>query len=171
MCRQYEFYPEMVYLLDRTGNTIEAMSIIIDKMMDIDKAIEFCKDNNDLDLWDILIKHSLNNANVLTKVLDGVVGFINPEVLITQIRDGDTIPNLKRSLIKMLCDTSLQMSIQSDCNNILVADYFGLHERLLQSEQRAIFVSHEHTCGMCRKDIIVKGNSHSLHPFLLDCRY
>lgn len=162
LCRQYEFYPEMVYLLDRTGNTIEALSIIIDKLKDIDQAIDFCKDNNDPDLWDFLIKHSLNHANVLTKVLDGIVGFINPEVVITQIRNGDVIPDLKRSLIKMLCDTSLQMSIQSDCNNILVADYFGLHEKLLQSEQRAVFVSHENSCGMCRKDIIVKGEFQSI---------
>lgn len=147
----------MVYLLDRTGNTIEAMSIILDKLQDIDKAIDFCKDTNDMDLWNILIAHALDHADVLTKVLDGVVGFINPQVLVTQIRDGDTIPHLKRSLIKMLCDTSLQMSIQSDCNDILVADYFGLHERLLQSEQRAVFVAPEHTCGMCRKDIIGKG--------------
>lgn len=70
---------------------------------------------------------------------------------------GLEIPNLKNSLVKMLCDYSLQVSIQDGCNSILVTDYFDLHEKLTRQQQRAVFLSNDHTCGLCRQDIIVKG--------------
>lgn len=90
-------------------------------------------------------------------ILKIISGFINPEILINKIKMGLEIPNLKNSLVKMLCDYSLQVSIQDGCNSILVTDYFGLHEKLTRQQQRAVFLSNDHTCGLCQQDIIVKG--------------
>lgn len=70
---------------------------------------------------------------------------------------GLEIPELKRSLIKMLCDYNLQVSIQNGCNNILVADYFSLHEKLFKFQQKAMYISTDNRCGLCQGDIIVKG--------------
>lgn len=72
---------------------------------------------------------------------------------------GQSIPGLKESLVKMLCDLRLQVSIQDGCNNILVRDYFNLHDKLTRNQQKALFVSYDHACGMCRNDILVKGKS------------
>lgn len=70
---------------------------------------------------------------------------------------GQKIPGLKRSLVKMLCDIRLQVSIQEGCNNILVRDYFNLHEKVVRSQQRALFISNDNTCELCRREIVVKG--------------
>lgn len=70
---------------------------------------------------------------------------------------GQNIPGLKDSLTKMLCDLRLQVSIQDGCNAILVQDYFNLHEKLTRSQQRALFISSDNTCGQCRREIVVKG--------------
>lgn len=75
---------------------------------------------------------------------------------------GQCIPGLKESLVKMLCDLRLQVSIQDGCNNILVRDYFNLHDKLIRNQQKALFVSYDHVCGMCRNDILVKGESNSM---------
>lgn len=82
-------------------------------------------------------------------------------MLVDKIKMGQCIPGLKDSLVKMLCDLRLQVSIQDGCNNILVRDYFNLHDKLIRNQQKALFVSYDHACGMCRNDILVKGKSKS----------
>ena len=64
----------MVYLLDKMGNPREALYIIVHKLCDIQMAIDFCKDNNDTDLWDDLINEAVDKPYVMTKLLDGIAG-------------------------------------------------------------------------------------------------
>lgn len=112
LCRRENLYDEQVYLLEKMGNTVEALHIIVKQMNNMQKAINFCKDHNDLDLWNDLIKQSLENPATITQLLDGnVAGYINPEVLVNDIPLGQRIPGLKGSLIKMLTDYSLQVSV------------------------------------------------------------
>lgn len=108
---------------------------------------------------ELLVRHidSLKTPVREFKYIKFFSGFVNPEILINKIKMGLEIPNLKNSLVKMLCDYSLQVSIQDGCNSILVTDYFGLHEKLTRQQQRAVFLSNDHTCGLCRQNIIVKG--------------
>lgn len=64
----------MVYLHGRMGNTIEALSIIINKLHDIQMAIDFCKEHDDMDLWNELINQSIDRPEIMTKLLDGIAG-------------------------------------------------------------------------------------------------
>lgn len=43
---------------------------------DIEMAIEFCKEHDDSDLWNLLIEESVKNPEILTKLLDGIIGKI-----------------------------------------------------------------------------------------------
>ncbi|XP_055301199.1 vacuolar protein sorting-associated protein 41 homolog [Sitodiplosis mosellana] len=156
VCTNKLFYPEMVYLHGRMGNTIEALSIIINKLDNIQMAIDFCKEHNDMDLWNELINQSLDRPEIMTKLLDGIAGFINPEILVNKIKMGQCIPGLKDSLVKMLCDLRLQVSIQDGCNDILVGDYFNLHDRHVRCQQKAVYISNDNICGLCQKEIVVK---------------
>lgn len=158
ICEQKLFYPEMVYLLGMTGDSKKALEIILNKLKDIQMAIDFCKDNKDVELWNNLIDKSIDKPENMTKLLDGIVGYINPEILIDRIKPGQEIPGLKKAIIKMLSDFSLQESIQDGCNQILVTDYFNLHDKLVKQQGRALYISTEMTCEMCRGDIIVKGS-------------
>lgn len=74
ICKREFFYEEMVYLLGRMGNTSEALSIIIHKLKNIQTAIDFCKEHDDMDLWNDLINQSLDRPDIMTKLLDGIVG-------------------------------------------------------------------------------------------------
>lgn len=157
ICTTKLYYPEMVYLNGRMGNTTEALVIIIENLKDIQMAIDFCKEHNDMDLWNHLIKKSLERPENMTKLLDGIAGFINPEILVNKIKIGQNIPGLNKSLIKMLCDLRLQVSTQDGCNTILVKDYFDLFDKLVRNQQKAMTMSSDSICGKCRRDIIVKG--------------
>lgn len=157
VCTSKTFYPEMVYLHGRMGNTIDALSIIINKLDNIQMAIDFCKEHRDKDLWTQLINQSLDRPEIMTKLLDGTAGYLNPEILVNKIKMGQCIPGLKHSLVKMLCDLRLQVSIQDGCNDILVGDYFNLHDRNVRSQQKAVYISYDNICGHCQKDIVIKG--------------
>jgi vacuolar protein sorting-associated protein 41 len=112
LCKNKLFYPEMVYLLDRMGNSTEALIIIITKLKDVSMAIEFCREHNDLVLWEYLVNESVDKPEIITKLLDGIAGFmINPEMLINRIQAGQEIPGLKNALVKMLNGFNLQVSL------------------------------------------------------------
>lgn len=44
------------------------------QIQDIEMAIEFCKEHNDSDLWNILIDESVKEPTIVLKLLDGIVG-------------------------------------------------------------------------------------------------
>lgn len=53
-------YSNFCFLIGRIGNTKEALALITDKLKDIDQAIDFCKEHDDLELWEDLINYSLD---------------------------------------------------------------------------------------------------------------
>jgi hypothetical protein len=44
----------------RIGNTKEALVLITQELNDIEQAIAFCKEHDDMELWEDLIQYSLN---------------------------------------------------------------------------------------------------------------
>lgn len=60
--------------------------------------------------------------------------------MVQRIEPSLAIPGLKKALVKMLHDYNLQVSVQEGCKKILSNDYFNLHERLVKSQQKGIFV-------------------------------
>lgn len=65
---------------------------------------------------------------------------IDPRILIERIEYGTEIPGLRDSLVKILHDYNLQISLQEESRKILVSDCFGLHERLVRIHQRGIAI-------------------------------
>uniref|UniRef100_A0A0A1WFZ4 Vacuolar protein sorting-associated protein 41 homolog n=1 Tax=Zeugodacus cucurbitae TaxID=28588 RepID=A0A0A1WFZ4_ZEUCU len=112
VCKRELFYPEMVYLLGQMGNTIEALNIIIEKIQDIEMAIEFCKEHNDSDLWNILIDESVKEPTIVLKLLDGIVDYVDPVAVVEKIKLGQNIPGLRDAVVKLLWDYRLQVQIR-----------------------------------------------------------
>lgn len=112
LCKERSFYSEMIYLLDRMGDSLEALNVIMKNVNDIKLAIDFCKEHNDPDLWSFLVDESIDSRpEVITKLLDGAAGYMNPEELIKRIQTDRVIPGLKLSLINMLNGFSLQVNL------------------------------------------------------------
>lgn len=49
---------EMVFLLGRMGNNKKALYLIIDRLGDVNRAIDFAKEQHDDDLWEDLLRYS-----------------------------------------------------------------------------------------------------------------
>ncbi|XP_039275820.1 vacuolar protein sorting-associated protein 41 homolog [Nilaparvata lugens] len=171
ICKQRRYNPEMVYLLGRIGNTKEALDLIIKELKDIEQAINFCKEHDDEDLWEDLINHSLKVPEYITFLLQRIGTYVDPRILIQRIQDGFQIPGLKNSLVKIITDYNLQVSVQEGCKKIVVSDYFNLHNRLVSMQQRGTCVDDEKYCGACHRKIIMKDLSQADDILMFYCNH
>ncbi|CAK9833550.1 Vacuolar protein sorting-associated protein 41 homolog [Anthophora retusa] len=156
ICSQRKFYPEMVYLLGRIGNTSEALALMTRELNDIESAIAFCQEHNDEELWNDLIDYSLDKPKAITFLLQRIGTYVDPRLMVQKIKPSLEIPGLKNALVKMLCDYNLQVSVQEGCNKTLSNDYFNLHEKLVKCHQKGILIDDDQMCVACNNKIIVR---------------
>ncbi|CAK1595700.1 unnamed protein product [Parnassius mnemosyne] len=171
VCQSNEYYPEMVFLLSRIGNTREALQIIIEKLNDINQAINFCQEHNDKELWTDLIKQTVDNPECVTLLLKRIGNYVDPRMLIQNIQPGCEIKDLKDCLAKMMCDYHLQMSVQEACKVITLRNYFDLHEKLIIGQQRGISVTDDFLCHVCQGRIIIRDLSNASNLIVYNCRH
>ncbi|XP_050526190.1 vacuolar protein sorting-associated protein 41 homolog [Daktulosphaira vitifoliae] len=154
VCKRLEYYPEMVYLLGRMGNTKDALNLVVSQLDNIEQAIEFCKDQNDIDLWHDLISLSLDRPDFLKVLLQKIGTYVDPRILISRIGKHTEIPGLKQALVKMMTDYNLQVSVEEGCTKIVVSDCFDLHEKLYNARRKGCSVHEQQICSACQKCII-----------------
>ncbi|KAK4049400.1 Vacuolar protein sorting-associated protein 41 [Microbotryomycetes sp. JL201] len=130
VCDKNDLVPEMVFLLGRMGDNRRALNLIIDRLGDVQRAVDFAKEQNDAELWEDLLKYSETRPNFIRGLLDNVGPEIEPIKLIRRIQNGLEIPGLKPALIKILQDFNLQVSLMEGCKNILYSDCRDLALRL-----------------------------------------
>ena len=58
ICQERDLVPEMVFLLGRMGDNKKALTLIIERLGDVQRAIEFAKEQGDDDLWEDLLRYS-----------------------------------------------------------------------------------------------------------------
>lgn len=171
VCQSYSFYPEMVFLLGRIGNTREALQIIIEQLNDINQAINFCQEHNDKELWSDLIKKTIDKPEYVTLLLQRIGNYVDPRMLIENIKSGCEIKDLKESLAKMMCDYHLQLSVQEACKAITLRNYFDLHEKLILGQQKGISVTDEFFCSVCQGKIIIRDLANASDLIVYNCRH
>ncbi|XP_017884665.1 vacuolar protein sorting-associated protein 41 homolog isoform X2 [Ceratina calcarata] len=174
ICSQRKFFPEMVYLLGRIGNTSEALALMTRELNDMESAIAFCQEHDDEELWNDLIVYSLDKPKAITFLLQKIGTYVDPRLMIQSIDPSLEIPGLKKALVKMMCDYNLQVSVQKGCKKILSNDYFNLQERLIKCHQKGIFIDDDQMCGACHRKIIVREPRNLVvfyckHSFHEDC--
>ncbi|KAJ7131042.1 hypothetical protein C8R44DRAFT_871581 [Mycena epipterygia] len=78
ICDDRSLVPEVVFLLVRVGNNKQALTLIIMKLGDVHRAIDFAKEQNDDDLWEDLLKYSETQPTFIRGLLENVRPEINP---------------------------------------------------------------------------------------------
>uniref|UniRef100_A0A668V8B8 Vacuolar protein sorting-associated protein 41 homolog n=1 Tax=Oreochromis aureus TaxID=47969 RepID=A0A668V8B8_OREAU len=140
ICQQRNFVEETVFLLSRMGNCRRALQMIMEELADVDKAIEFAKDQDDAELWDDLISYSIDKPPFITGLLNNIGTHVDPILLIRRIKEGMEIPNLRDSLVKILHDYNLQILLREGCKKILVADSLSLLQKMHRTQMRGVRV-------------------------------
>ncbi|KAJ7395232.1 Vacuolar protein sorting-associated protein 41 like protein [Pitangus sulphuratus] len=159
ICQQRNFVEETVYLLSRMGNSRSALKMIMEELQDVDKAIEFAKEQDDGELWEDLILYSIDKPPFITGLLNNIGTHVDPILLIHRIKEGMEIPNLRDSLVKILQDYNLQILLREGCKKILVADSLSLLKKMHRTQMKGVLVDEENICESCLSPILPSGIS------------
>ncbi|KNC77974.1 hypothetical protein SARC_09577 [Sphaeroforma arctica JP610] len=136
VCRERDLVPQTVFLYSRIGNNKQALQLIIDRLGDVHMAINFAKEQNDAELWDDLIVYSADKPEFIRGLLNNIGTHVDPIVLIRRIPLGLPIPGLRDSLVKIMQDFNLQVSLREGCQKILIADVLTLMNVLVKQRRR-----------------------------------
>uniref|UniRef100_H2M7Z1 Vacuolar protein sorting-associated protein 41 homolog n=1 Tax=Oryzias latipes TaxID=8090 RepID=H2M7Z1_ORYLA len=171
ICQQRNFVEETVFLLSRMGNCRRALQMIMEELGDVDKAIEFAKEQDDGELWDDLISYSIDKPPFITGLLNNIGTHVDPILLINRIKEGMEIPNLRDSLVKILHDYNLQILLREGCKKILVADSLSLLQKMHRTQMRGVRVNEDSICESCHAAILPSEMSKSFSVVVFHCRH
>ncbi|XP_066028938.1 LOW QUALITY PROTEIN: vacuolar protein sorting-associated protein 41 homolog [Pocillopora verrucosa] len=157
-CEQRRLVQEMVFFAQFRNN-------------DVEKAIEFAKEQDDEDLWDDLINYSLDKPEFITGLLHNIGTHVDPIKLIKRIPEGMKIPGLRDSLVKILQDFNLQISLREGCKKILVKDSVSLLQRLSKVQQRGVSIDDETKCPVCQGAVIAEDTKRTSHVVVFFCKH
>lgn len=171
ICIQRNFVEETVFLLSRMGNSRRALKMIMEELHDVDKAIEFAKEQDDSELWDDLILYSIDKPPFITGLLNNIGTHVDPIRLIRHIKEGMEIPNLRDSLVKILQDYNLQILLREGCKKILVSDSLSLLKKMHRTQMKGVRVDEENVCESCLAPILPSDASKPYGVVLFHCRH
>ncbi|KND01521.1 uncharacterized protein SPPG_03320, partial [Spizellomyces punctatus DAOM BR117] len=174
ICETRDLVPEMVFLLGKMGDNRRALMLIIERLGDVKRAIEFAKDQNDDELWEDLLKYSMDKPPFIVGLLENLGSHIDPIRLVERIPNGLQIPGLRNALIKIMSDYGIQMSLREGCEKILINDTIELLETLYRAQRRGLLLTVDMSCSMCGLDVETKGNMNLVvffcrHTYHEDC--
>ena len=170
-CALRGMIPEKIYLLARMGNTRSALELIMQELVDVEQAVDFCKEHDDGELWDDLIRYSLDKPPFIIVLLNNIGTHIDPRKLVERIEPGLEIPGLRSSLIQILRDYNLQVSLQEGCKKILVSDCYSLLCRRVKSASRGKLVNISSCCPVCGVNVICTNPDNIQDVVILNCKH
>jgi hypothetical protein len=103
LCVKKDFLREQVFVLGRMGNAKQALAVIINKLGDIEEAVEFVSMQHDDDLWEELIKQCLNKPEMVGLLLEHTVGNLDPLYIVNMVPNGLEIPRLVLTITPHCC--------------------------------------------------------------------
>jgi hypothetical protein len=149
----------MVFILGRMGGTNNklALTLIIERLGDVHRAIDFAKEQADDDLWEDLLRYSETRPTFIRGLLEHVGPEIDPLRLIRRIQNGLEIPGLKTALLTILHDFQLQRALLEGCKTVLDGDVSSLARRLQVDQNKGFGVaggSGRTKCAVCEKPLM-----------------
>ena len=147
--------PEIVYILERMGQIKKALQLVLHAIKDVNQAIVFCKKHNDKDLWEDLIKYSLNKPEYIIGLLNNIDTHVDPVNLIDRIPYGVKIKGLRDALVKILNDYRVQISLLDGSKSIMYGDCINLLEKQIRVVRQGVCVEDMQKCVVCEEALIV----------------
>ncbi|KAI8803585.1 hypothetical protein BJ742DRAFT_828067 [Cladochytrium replicatum] len=171
ICEIRDLVPEMVYLLGKMGNNRKALYMIIERLGDVQRAIDFAKEQNDEDLWEDLIKYSMDKPKFIIGLLENLGSHIDPIRLIKRLPNNLEIPGLRGALIKIMTDYGIQMSLREGCEKILISDTVELLENLYRAQKRGLSFTEGTLCAICDNHLTYEGINQTSRLIFFFCRH
>lgn len=115
-----------------------ALYLIIDRLGDVSRAIAFAKDLNDPDLWEDLLKYSMDKPRFIRGLLEEVGTAINPITLVRRIPEGLEIEGLREGLKHIMKEHEIQYSISEGVARVLRSEVAAAQATLRSGQRKGI---------------------------------
>lgn len=115
-----------------------ALYLIIDRLGDVSRAIAFAKELDDPDLWEDLLKYSMDKPRFIRGLLEEVGTAINPITLVRRIPEGLEIEGLREGLKHIMKEHEIQYSISEGVARVLRSEVSGAQATLRSGQRKAI---------------------------------
>lgn len=115
-----------------------ALYLIIDRLKNVHKAIEFAKEQDDQDLWEDLLHYSMDKPSFIRGLLEQVGTAIDPITLVRRIPEGLEIEGLREGLTHMMKEHEIQYSISSGVARVLRSEVAAAQNQLRAGQRRGI---------------------------------
>ena len=132
------------------GKKSEALNLLLSTADSIEKAVEFCLDQADSELWLELIDLSIVNPKFIKDLLKTVGNYVDPLVIIKRIPEGMEIPELRDAIQIVLRDSTDRQRMWKSAEVISSQDGLNLVKKLFKLRSAGHFVDK----GLHNSDII-----------------
>lgn len=129
ICEESNYIEELVYLLGRVGQNKRALKLITEDLRDPVRAIDFATTQNDPDLWSDLINFSMDKPTFVVELLRRVHA-VDPVDLIKRIPEKSEIPGLGETLIDILAQKSVFLTISNGVLDVIEKDCLTHSQKL-----------------------------------------
>ncbi|KAM0281144.1 hypothetical protein ACHAQH_003723, partial [Verticillium albo-atrum] len=137
-CERYRYDDELVYLYSKTGQMKRALFLIIDRLKNVKKAIEFAKEQDDPELWSDLLDYSMDKPKFIRGLLEQVGTAINPITLVRRIPEGLEVEGLREGLAHIMKEHEIQFSISSGVARVLRSEVAAAQNELRTGQRKGI---------------------------------
>lgn len=126
-----------------------ALYLIIDRLKNVKKAIEFAKQQDDPDLWDDLLNYSMDKPSFIRGLLEEVGTAINPIKLVRRIPEGLEIEGLREGLKHIMKEHEIQYSISSGVARVLRSEVAAAQNDLRSGQRKGV-----------KFEVVIQSNEH-----------
>lgn len=149
VCSQKNFVEEMILLLGKSGNHAHALDLMIKKYNRLDKAVEYCQEHDDPDLWARLIEEVMKTPSHVAHLLNHAGGSVDPLHVIQKIPTCMAVPGLRNALVKVLRNYEARVELQHGCHESTREDVRTLLMSFLRAQSLSVMVNGRMHCSIC----------------------
>ncbi|KAJ1821139.1 Vacuolar protein sorting-associated protein 41, partial [Coemansia sp. RSA 2599] len=153
VCEERGLVPEMVFILGRMGDNHRALMLIIDRLGDVPRAIEFAREQGDPALWNDLVMYARDKPEFIVGLLELGGASARPTQVIRAIPPALHVPGIRRALTRVLHDHHLQVELSTDCRRILDRDCDVLSDRLRRLQHQGVSADGAQLCLACQRPL------------------
>jgi len=143
-------YKGMVYIYGRMGDFNHALQLIITKIQDVEFAIKFVESLNESEIFMDLFNKSFSNEKFLSELIDPLINYIDPMILVDKIPPKMRIEGLKMKLVRIINDYTHKMMLQNGCLSIFHEDSKKLTKNLIISQNKGLKITPFSKCVICQ---------------------